>query len=154
MDSFLNSFEPLKFTPQLEAVLEIQEHMRRVMNDLALVYAQSCHGYAFLAEHLEQERASLVKQLTEMVGTEEAHKIYEVMSQVLIEKRVPTDIEAPRAVETLEHLHSRVGARGENVAALGAFCVIALYQYWEDSWRPRLAEALAKPKNEIASDLW
>jgi hypothetical protein len=154
MDSFFENFEPLKFTPQQEAVLEIQDHMRQVMNDLALVYAQSCHGYALLSEHLEQERASLLEQLTEMVGTEEAHRIYQKVSQLLVENRVPAEIQAPSAVGTLKHLHSRAGAKGENAAALGAFCLIALYQYWEDSWRPHLADALAKPKNEIASDLW
>jgi hypothetical protein len=154
MDSFLKSFEPLKFTPQQEAVLEIQDHMRQVMNDIALVFAQSCHGYALLSEHLQQERDSLLEQLSEMVGSEQAHKTYSVVSRLLVENRLPNDMQAPPAVETLERLHSRVGAKGENVAALGAFCLVALYQYWEDSWRPRLADALAKPKNEIASDLW
>lgn len=154
MDSFLENFEPLKYTPQEETVLEIQDHMRQVMNDLALVYAQSCHGHALLSERLEQERASLLEQLTETVGNEEAHRIYGQVSQLLFENRVPAEVEAPPAVGTLEHVRSRTEAKGENTTALGAFCLIALYQYWEDSWRPHLAKVLGKSKNEIVSDLW
>jgi hypothetical protein len=152
--SFIDELSPLKFTPQQRAVLEIQDYMRGVINDIALVYAQSCHGYALLAEHLEQERAAFLKQLSETVSTEEAHRLYDYVSQLLVHNSVPAEIQAPEAVGTLKDLHSRAQPKGENVAALGAFCLIALYQYWEDNWRPRLAEALAKPKNEIASDLW
>lgn len=134
--------------------MEIQAHMRGVMNDLALVYAQSCHGYALLGEHLEEERASFLAQLSEMVSADEAQKLYEHVSQLLTPNRVPPEILAPEAVGTLRHLHSRTKPEGENVAALGAFCLIALYQYWEDSWRPHLAGALGRKKNEIGSDLW
>jgi hypothetical protein len=135
-------------------VLEIQDHMRRVMNDLAVVYAQSCHGFSLLATHLEQERASLLAQLSDMMPPAEAERTFAIVSQVLTANRAPAEILVPPAVETLQNLHARNRATGENVAALGAFCLIALYQYWEDSWRPHLASALGRQLKEIGSDLW
>jgi hypothetical protein len=154
MSSFFDEFEPLKFTPQQEAVMEIQDEMRRVMNDLALVYAQSCHGFALLAAHLEAERESLLAQLSEMMPRAEAEGVFAHVSQLLTENRPPERVAAAPAVGTLQDLHARNLPEGANIAALGAFCLIALYQYWEDSWRPHLAKALGRLLKDIGSDLW
>lgn len=154
MSSFVDKFEPLQFTPQQEAVLEIQDQMRWVMNDLAVVYAQSCHGFALLAAHLEAERESLLAQLSEMMPRAEAEGVFGHVSQLLTENRPPEHLAAAPAVGTLRDLHARNLPEGANVAALGAFCLIALFQYWEDSWRPHLAKALGRPVKEIGSDLW
>ena len=154
MQSFLDQLSPYQFTPEQMAILEVQDDMRRVTNDLALVYAQSYHGYSLLAEHLERSKAALIEQIGQTSSLSEAQAIYDKISGLLISNALPDRLVTPPAVGSTRNLLTRNSVEGENITLLGAFCLIALYQHWEDSWRPRIAKAMACDKNELKSDFW
>jgi len=65
---------------------------------------------------------------------------------------LPTSIELYRC--TQGEYKERNSERGVNARFIGNMCVIAIYQYWEDYFRQKIANLLNKKnKNELTSDI-
>ncbi len=54
---------------------------------------------------------------------------------------------------TLGEYKKRNSPRGLNHRVIGNMCIIVIYQYWEDYFRPEVARNLGKEKDDISSDI-
>lgn len=54
----------------------------------------------------------------------------------------------------VETVKARNSAGGENFRLIGHVCVVTLFQYWEDRYRPSFAQALRVEKNQIQVPLF
>lgn len=54
----------------------------------------------------------------------------------------------------VETIKARNSAGGENFRLIGHVCLVTLFHYWEDRYRPLFAEALTVKKNEIQVPLF
>jgi hypothetical protein len=55
---------------------------------------------------------------------------------------------------SLHDLVRRNVPNGSNWVFLGNTCIVAIYQFWEDSYRSLLAKALQLPRNAITADVF
>lgn len=156
MSDFTSQFTKYEFTPEQERLLEIQDHMRRTINDVALLFAQTWHGFSLLRSHLDSERQSLTAQLTAMFSAEEAERHYNVVSQLLVPFRAADDHGLAPAHGTLQSFHSDTAPDSPHLQTLTSSLLIALNAYWEHTWRPDISAAIGRPDRHdwISSDFW
>lgn len=48
-----------------------------------------------------------------------------------------------------EHIMKRSTQRGSNRTFIGNYCIVTIYQFWEENIRPRIADVFGIEKNEI-----
>jgi hypothetical protein len=156
MSDFVSQFSKYEFTPERVRLLEIQDHMRRTINDVALLFAQTWHGFSLLRSHLESERQSLLAQLKEMFPADEAERHYNVVSQLLVPYHAAEDLTLAPVHGTLQSFHADTTADSPHLRTLTSSLLIALNAYWEHSWRPDISAAIGSPnrKDWIQSDFW
>lgn len=58
-----------------------------------------------------------------------------------------------RHIITQGELKSRLDKNGHNTLFLANLCVVAIYQYWEDHYRSKIASELGIQANDLKSDL-
>lgn len=78
--------------------------------------------------------------------------------QVLTQKRATdgefTDLKsAILYFANLQHIHANE-EKGWNLRLVGNYCLVALYQYWEENTRPRIAKVFRVGTNEIRNPLF
>ncbi|HZM03092.1 MAG TPA: hypothetical protein VFC44_08705 [Candidatus Saccharimonadales bacterium] len=151
MSDFASEFSKYEFTPRQERLLEIQEDMRRTINDFALLFAQTWHGFTLLSSHLESERLSLLAQLAEMLPSGEAEGHYKHVSQLLVPYKAPEDLAIAPAHGTLQSFRSDTAPNSHHIQTLGSSLLVALYHYWHHTWRPGIESAVGQ---EVLSDFW
>ena len=139
MSDFSSQFSNYEFTPEQVRLLEIQDHMRRTINDVALLFAQTWHGFSLLRGHLESERESLIAQLSEMFSAKEAERQYGVVSQLLVPYPAAEGIALVPAHGTLKSFHADTTPDSRHLRALTSSLLIALNAHWEHTWRPEIA---------------
>lgn len=156
MSNFASQFTNYEFTPEQERLLEIQAHMRRTINDSALLFAQTWHGFSLLRRHLDSERQSLIAQLSAMSSAEEAERHYKVVSQLLVPYHAATEDSLASAHGTLQSFHADTSPDSPHLRTLTSSLLIALHAYWEHTWRPDISVAIGRPNKEdwVLSDFW
>jgi hypothetical protein len=159
MSDFVSQFSKYEFTSEqvrLLEILEIQDNMRRTINDVALLFAQTWHGFTLLRSHLESERQSLLTQLSEMFPPEEAERHYNVVAQLLVPYHATEDFTLAPAHGTLQSFHTDTTPDSPHLRTLTSSLLIALNAYWEHTWRPNISVAIGRPNKEnwIQSDFW
>ena len=50
-----------------------------------------------------------------------------------------------------EHFKARNAPDGENARLMANVCLVAIYQWWEERFRPNIAEFMSRDSKEIAS---
>ena len=151
MSDFASQFTKYEFTPEQERLLEIQDHMRRTINDFALLFAQTCHGFSLLRTHLEAERQSLLAQLAEMLPSDDPQRHYDYVSQLLVPYHAAEDLSLASAHGTLKSFHSDAAPDSHHLHVLASSLLIALYQHWEHTWRPDIGSVTGQ---KPLSDFW
>lgn len=156
MSDFTSQFTTYEFTPEQERLLEIQDHMRRTINDIALLFAQTWHGFSLLRRHLDSERQSLIAQLSEMFSAEEAERHYNVVSQLLVPYHAAEDHSLAAAHGTLQSFHADTLPDSSHLLTLTSSLLIALNAYWEHTWRPDISATIGRPNKQdwILVDFW
>ena len=156
MSDFTSQFTDYGFTPEQERLLEIQDQMRRTINDVALVFAQTWHGFSLLRNHLDSERESLIAQLTEMFSPEEAKRHYNIVSQLLVPYQATEDHSLVPVHGTLQSFRADTAPDSPHIRTLASSLLIALNAYWEHTWRPDISAAIGRPnkKDWVLSDFW
>jgi hypothetical protein len=151
MDGFLDSFSGLKLPPSQEQLLEIEDHMRDTINEIALIFAETSHGFDLLRQHLEGERESILEQLSEMFPGKEVQAQYDQLSQLLVPYALPKEPDIAPVIGTTKGFREAASPDSKHLRTLASSLLVTLYQYWEHTWRPGIQNAVRK---EIGSDFW
>lgn len=137
------------------AIFEIQTEMRDRGAEIFALYFDSIAGYGMLSNHLEEWKKSIAADVDARFGIKVDQDTWKVIE--------PLKVPAPHGkadrlgefTRSLVDYRMRLSPDGRNALLIGNYLLIALYQFWEDSWRGRIADALKlTDKNLIVSDFW
>ena len=118
------------------------------------VYLMSTQGLSLLVKELMNGQLMTINQF-KITHPELASIQYLDSTSYIFGKgdpNLPDSIELYRC--TQGEYKERNSERGVNSRFVGNMCVIAIYQYWEDYFREKIASSLGrKSKNELKSDI-
>lgn len=92
------------------------------------------------------------KRYLDQLDASGAPQAPEARNPKLAYTRGPKGEQKPVHVTTIADLIERNRLHGKHMQFLARMCIVALYQYWDDEFRPRLAAALGKPTITITHD--
>ena len=125
-----------------------------VVTSIYGVYLMSMQGFHRLVEELLKLQHMTVNKF-KSTDPEHASVQYLDSLEYIFGKgspNLPNSIELYRC--TQGEYKERNSERGVNSRFIGNMCVIAIYQYWEDYFRQKIADLLNKKnKNELTSDI-
>jgi hypothetical protein len=125
-----------------------------VVTSIYGVYLMSTQGFHLLVEELMKIQHMTINRLK---GTHPERASVQYMDSTLYifgkgDPNLPTSIELYRC--TQGEYKERNSEKGINSRFIGNMCVIAIYQYWEDYFRQKIANFLNRTsKNELTSDI-
>ncbi len=125
-----------------------------VVTSIYGVYLMSTQGFHLLAKELTNIQLTTINQFRST--RPELASIQYLDSTTYIfgkgDPNLPNSIELYRC--TQGEYKERNSEKGTNFRFIGNMCVIAIYQYWEDYFRQKIANLLNKTnKNELTSDI-
>jgi len=125
-----------------------------VVTSIYGVYLMSTQGFHLLFKELTNIQLTTINQFRS-THPELASIQYLDSTEYIFGKgdpNLPTSIKLYRC--TQGEYKERNSEKGINFRFIGNMCVIAIYQYWEDYFRQKIANLLNKTnKNELASDI-
>ena len=136
------------------AILEIQREMMDKGAEVFALFFDSVAGYEMLTRHLAQWKTEKREALRK-AGMALEDEIWKDLACFPISPPHGHESQFGEFTRTLEDYETRILPDGRNGRLIGNYLLIALYQYWEDSWRGRIADALGlSTKDGITSDFW
>ncbi len=125
-----------------------------VVTSIYGVYLMSTQGFRLLVKELMNSQFMTMKQF-ESTHPELASIQYLDSTLHIFGKgnpNLPNSIELYRC--TQGEYKERNSEKGENSRFIGNMCVIAIYQYWEDYYRQKIAKLLNRTnRNDLTSDI-
>lgn len=121
----------------------------RIVDGLYGVYLDATLGFRRLLEYIDSTQA-VASELLASHGPEVASVEHQDAQSWIYGLGNPNDPGAQVQHQTTTgEVKRRNRPGGGNYTFLANACVIALYSYWEDSFRGRIAEALGLKKSEL-----
>ena len=119
-----------------------------VVDQIHGMYLDASMGMGELARGYMQYDADRLQQLRE-AGQQLTPEIF---NPGLVYSGTVRGMLAELHSTSLHHLINRNAPGGANWIFLANMCVVSMYQYWDDHYRKRIAEALGKALNELTHD--
>jgi len=122
------------------------------------VYLMSKQAFQLLVKVLKNDQLMTMNQL-KSTNPEHASIQYLDSRPYMFGKLSKGSLDLPKEIDllykcTVGECKERNSERGMNSRFVGNMCVIAVYQYWEDYYRQKIASFLNRTsKNELTSDI-
>jgi len=151
---FASRFEDYEITAYSLALLEIRTEICEKASEIFALYYDSLAGYELLKLNLPNWKAEHAQNLNS-VGFYCDDDTWVTIDTLLLNPP-PHGKGLPYVefAQTLKDYRNRIIHSGRNAQLIGRYLIIALYQYWEDRWRGRIASALGTSHSNILSDYW
>lgn len=151
---FTSKFQPYRFSDKAVAIHELQREMMDKGAEVFALYFDSVAGQELLTRHLEEWKQEKLQAL-DKAGMALDKDIWESLASFPVPAPHGHESQFAEFTRSLEDYEKRILPEGRNSLLIGNYLLIALYQYWEDSWRVRIAKALQlADKNLVLSDFW
>ena len=152
--AFYSKFEQASVDESFKAILEIQAEIFQRAGEIFALYFDSLAGYDKLTKDMVGWKHDVARNLKEQFGTEIDEKTWEQIEPLRSNPPHGKWSRFPEFAKSLTDYRLRLVPEGRNAALIGNYLLIALYQFWEDSWRSRIAAVFKCEKNEVKSDFW
>jgi len=131
----------------------LSEELERYLKDLQGLFVDSLLGYSLIGKALEQEKDFLKRVMPDdlEITSEEFQNQVSFSHEQLSGENIPT---AGLFFHKKGEVKERVKKGGRNEHYIGFVIIVALYAYWDEYFRERVAQAYGKKKEEYIHDFW
>ena len=131
--------------------LSVLEEFQTVVDSIYGVYLDATRGFQLVRKAIDETQQSTLETLRSS-HPELASLEYLEGRAVFYGKGEPTDANAVVLHKcTQAEYKARNELAGNNFKFIANVCVVALYQYWEDYYREKLADSMGVAKNDVVS---
>lgn len=131
----------------------LSEELEEYLKNLQGLFVDSLLGYSLISKALEQEKDFLKRVLPDdpEITSEEFQDQISFSHEQLSGENIPT---TGLFFHKKGEVKVRVKKGGHNEHYIGFVIIVALYAYWDEYFREKVAQAYEKEKKECTHDFW